>query len=157
LPQTGRCGKLAPVSQHKVVSMSFDPYLHFQGNCAEAMQFYAEMFGATDLQMMRYAEAPGVPAPVTSPDLVIHAQFSVGGRMLMASDFPDGMQGDAQKAVSISHPVPDLATGRAVFDRLAEGGEVIMPFGPTFFSKGFGMLKDRFGTHWMIAGPAADH
>ncbi|MBS0564658.1 MAG: VOC family protein [Proteobacteria bacterium] len=137
--------------------MSFSPYLHFQGNCAQAMQAYAEIFGATDLQIMRYADAPpmtGVPA-AKAPDKVMHSHMTVGGQALMASDFPDHMQGEPQAAVSVSHMVADVARGRAVFDRLAEGGAVIMPFGPTFFSKGFGMVKDRFGTHWMIMGPQA--
>jgi PhnB protein len=46
---------------------------------------------------------------------------------------------------------PDLATARARFDRLAEGGAIIDDFKPTFFSPGFGMVKDRFGTHWIIS------
>lgn len=137
--------------------MSFSPYLHFQGNCAEAMKAYADIFGATDLQIMRYADAPptaGVP-PGGGGDKVMHARLSVGGQSLMASDFPDHMKGDPQAAVSVSHMVQDVAVGKAVFDRLADRGAVIMPFGPTFFSKGFGMVKDRFGTHWMIMGPEA--
>lgn len=49
---------------------------------------------------------------------------------------------------------PDIGTASGWFDRLAEGGAVIQPFGPTFFSPGFGMVKDRFGTHWIISTPA---
>lgn len=138
--------------------MSFSPYLHFQGNCAEAMQAYANIFGAKDLQIMRYKDAPpsaGLPPGSGSSDKVMHAHMTVGGQQLMASDFPDHMAGDPQAGVSVSHSVTDVAQGRAVFDRLADGGSVIMPYGPTFFSKGFGMVKDRFGTHWMIMGPQA--
>lgn len=135
--------------------MGFSPYLHFQGNCAEAMAFYAKVFGATDLSMMRYSEAPpdaGMPAGSTR---IMHAQMTAGGSPLMASDFPDGMAGDPQQAVTISYDVPTVAEGRALFDRLVAGGAPIMPFAQTFWSPGFGMLKDRFGTHWMISAHAA--
>ena len=137
--------------------MSFAPYIHFQGNCADAMKAYADIFGAADLQLMRYSDAPpsaGLPSGDHS-DKVMHSSLSVGGQTLMASDYPDHMKGEPQASVSISHGVSDAAPGKTIFDRLAEGGTIIMPYGPTFFSQGFGMVKDRFGTHWMIMGPEA--
>ncbi|WP_343081552.1 VOC family protein [Ostreiculturibacter nitratireducens] len=130
--------------------MSFTPYIHFDGTCAEAMTFYAGLFGATDLQIMRYSEAPPEAGDVARSDRVMHSQFTVKGAPLMASDFPPGT-GDKQAAVSIMFDVPDATRGAALCDALAEGGSVIMPFGPTFFAPGFGMVKDRFGTHWMIS------
>ncbi|MEI4487643.1 VOC family protein [Frigidibacter sp. MR17.14] len=137
--------------------MSFDPYLHFQGTCAEAMELYRDWFGGT-LTVMRYADAPPGAAPVpegAAGDLVMHAALELDGRVLMASDFPPGW-GEAQKAVTISHAVTDPTAAETLFARmLAEGGEVIMPFAATFFSPGFGMLRDRFGTHWMILVPQA--
>jgi PhnB protein len=132
--------------------MAFVPYIHFRGNCAEAMRFYADVFGAEPPVLMRYSEAPqneGMPAS----DGVMHAELTLGSGKLMASDYPSGMPGDEQKAVSVMHPVADPGAGQRIFDRLAEGGQVVMPFGPTFWSRGFGMVRDRFGTHWMIAAP----
>ena len=101
---------------------------------------------------MRYSDAPpnaGVP-PGAASDKVMHSSLSVGGQMLMASDFPDHMKGEPQAAVSIAHRAADAAAGKAVYDRLAQGGAVVVPYGPAFFSPGFGMVKDRFGTHWLI-------
>jgi PhnB protein len=135
--------------------MSPIPYLHFGGQCAEAMAFYSEVFGATDLQMMRYAEAPEAPPDWKTSDRVIHSQVSLGGGTLMASDFPPG-QGQPQQAVSVMFTAADVAAARAIFARLGDGGAEVMPFGPTFFSPGFGMVKDRFGTHWMISAPMAE-
>jgi PhnB protein len=132
--------------------MSFVPYLMFQGDCAEAMAFYADVFGAGAPMIMRYSDAPEGEAMPAS-DRVMHSEIALGEAKLMASDYPEGMPGDPQQAVSVMHPVPDAEAGRRVFDRLAEGGSVVMPFGPTFWSKGFGMVRDRFGTHWMIAAP----
>ena len=129
--------------------MAFMPYLHFQGNCAEAMAFYADLFGASDLQLMRYSDAPPGSGPSFASDLVMHSQFTAGGAVLMASDFPPGW-GEAQKAVSVMIDPATVPEAQARFDRLVAGGEVVMPFGPTFWSPGFGMVKDRFGTHWII-------
>lgn len=132
--------------------MAFDPYLHFQGNCREAMQTYAEVFGGA-LQLMTYGEAPGATPEGPGADRIMHSTLIVGARSLMASDFPPGMDGEPQQSVSISHEAADEATALGVFDALAAGGAVIMPFSPTFWSDGFGMVKDRFGTHWMISSP----
>ncbi len=128
--------------------MAFMPYIHFSGSCAEAMAFYADIFGGTDMMMMRYDEAPG-GSPGAGSDRIMHAQFNAGGAMLMASDFPPG-KGETQQAMSVMIDPATVTESKRVFDRLSVGGEPTMPFGPTFWSPGFGMLKDRFGTHWII-------
>lgn len=142
-----RIGKLATED-----AMSFDPYIHFQGNCAAAMTAYAEIFAADDLRLMRYAQMSDAPPHLANSNLVMHATLTVGDRVLMGSDFPPDVAGDPQKAVSISHYEPDNAKAKAIFDSLSEGGEEIMAWGETFWAEGFGMVKDRFGTHWMING-----
>jgi PhnB protein len=131
--------------------MATMPYLHFQGTCAEALAFYARVFGGSNLQMMRYADGPEAPEGWRGSDRIMHGQVSIDDGTLMASDFPPGVGGDPQQAVSIMQTAPDVATARARFDALAEGGQVIDPFRPTFFSPGFGMVQDRFGTHWIIS------
>jgi PhnB protein len=132
--------------------MSFDPYIHFTGTCRAAMTAYQAIFGGT-LQLTGYAEAPDATAEAKASDLVMHAQLGVGDRMLLASDFPPGFPGQPQQAVSISHVAASAAEAQRIFDQLAEGGAVVMPFAPTFWSDGFGMVKDRFGTHWMLSAP----
>jgi PhnB protein len=127
------------------------PYIHFQGQCAEALAFYAQVFGGTGLQTMRYADGPGAPEAWKASDRIMHGQVTLFDGTLMASDYPPGVEGDAQRGFSVMQSAPDAATARAVFDRLAEGGTVIDPFKPTFFSPGFGMVRDRFGTAWIIS------
>jgi PhnB protein len=134
------------------VAMSFDPYIHFQGNCRAAMEAYQQVFGG-ELEVMGYADMPDAPPELRVSPLVMHSTLRLGGRSLMASDFPPGEGGDPQAAVSISHEAGTDAEARRIFAALADGGAVIMPFQPTFFSDGFGMVKDRFGTHWMISTP----
>jgi PhnB protein len=101
---------------------------------------------------MRYADAPPGEAPKS--DRVMYADISLGGQMLMASDSPEGT-GAPQSGVSVMHGTADVPTARRIFEALAEGGSVIAPFGPTFWSQGFGMAKDRYGTHWIVSGPPA--
>ena len=132
--------------------MSFDPYIHFQGNCRAALTAYQALLGGT-VEFMGYGDAPGATDDMKASGLVMHATLNLNGRILMASDFPPGFAGDPQKAVTISQIAPDMAEAKRVFAALAEGGEIIADFAPTFWSDGFGMLKDRFGTHWMISAP----
>ena len=127
------------------------PYIHFDGHCAEALTHYADVFGGTDLQMMRYSDAPDMPEAMKDPNRIIHGQVTLGGGVLMASDYPPGMVAEKQAAVSIMQGVGSVASGQAIFDRLADGGTVVQAFGPSFFSPGFGMVTDRFGTHWMLS------
>lgn len=136
--------------------MPTHPYIHFQGQCAQALAFYADVFGGTGLQIMRYAEGPGATPTWTSSDRVMHGQLAIGDGTLMASDFPPGTEGDPQKGFSVMQTAPDVARGKAIFDRLTEGGTIIDAFKPTIFSPGFGMVQDKFGTHWIISTiPAA--
>ncbi len=131
------------------------PYLHFQGDCARALTFYAEVFGGTDLQTMKYADGPEAPTAWKGSDRIMHGQVTLGGGTLMASDYPPGVEGHPQAGFSVMQTAPDVPTARAAFDKLAVGGAVIDAFKPTFFSPGFGMVKDRFGTHWIISAMPA--
>ena len=127
------------------------PYLHFQGDCAQALAFYQTVFHGTNLQMMPYADGPAAPPEWKASKRIMHGQLTIADGTLMASDFPPGTDGDPQQAVSIMQTAPDAPAARAMFDQLATGGAVIQPFAATFFSPGFGMVKDRFGTHWIIS------
>jgi len=132
--------------------MSYDPYIHFQGNCRGAMTAYQTLFGGT-LQMMTYAEAPQAPEAHRDSDRIMHATLTTAGRMLMASDFPPGMEGDPQQALTVSHIAASRDEAVRIFDALSVGGSVTMQFQGTFWSDGFGTVKDRFGTHWMVSAP----
>ena len=89
------------------------PYLHFQGQCADALGFYQQVFGGRDLQIMRYADGPQAPEAWKSSDRIMHGQVALYDGTLMASDYPPGMEGDAQKGFSVMQTAPDVATGRA--------------------------------------------
>lgn len=128
------------------------PYLFFGGRCEEALEFYKQAIGAEIEMVMRYNESPEPPPPGAVPEgyenKVMHASFRVGESLVMASDGcgeAPGFQG-----FSLSIAVETEAQADRVFTALAEGGEVTMPLGKTFWSPRFGMLADRFGIGWMI-------
>ncbi|HEY0712812.1 MAG TPA: VOC family protein [Polyangia bacterium] len=131
----------------------FEPYLTFNGNCAEAMRFYERILGGKIESISTFGETPmGADVPPGAKDQIMHASLIVEGRRLMASDCPPGMpyQGMKGFGVSISYPTP--AAAERIFNAFVEGGEVTMPLQKTFWSEAFGMVTDRFGTPWMISG-----
>ncbi|OIQ67190.1 hypothetical protein GALL_512340 [mine drainage metagenome] len=130
--------------------MSFAPYLAFDGTCREAMTRYAEIFGATDLLIMTAEDAPPEAMDSFPNGRVMHSQISLDGTTLMAADMA-GPAGDApRRGDCVCYTAPSSARGASVFAALAAGGRTDMPFSPTFFSAGFGIVTDRFGTNWMI-------
>jgi PhnB protein len=132
--------------------MAFVPVLQFRGNCAEAMQHYAEIFESYDLRITRYFEAPP-EAGFPPSDRVLQALLRVGTAELSGMDFPAGIDGDPPAGFAVGWEVPDAAEGQRLFARLAVDGFVILPFLPRPWTAGMGMLKDRYGVHWIIGTP----
>jgi PhnB protein len=131
--------------------MLIQPYLIFDGNCAEAFRHYHELLGG-ELQMHRMGDAPGQAGAADEADLIMHARLEVGGQVLMGSDAPEGRR-EPRGSYSISLTADGADEARRIFDGLAQGAKVHMPLSPTFWSPLFGMLEDRFGTRWMVTVP----
>lgn len=130
--------------------MSFAPYLVFPGTAREAMTAYARIFGATDLQIMSFSDAPPGSAPPGNDNGVMHAQFSAGpGAPLLGSDAATGMA-NSSGSPTVFHAASNADRAAQIYEALAEGGTPFMPLSPTFWSPAFGMLRDRWGTTWMI-------
>ena len=126
-------------------------YLFFNTESRAAMTRYGEIFGATP-EIMPFAAIPDedkAHMPGVPDDAVMHAALKVGEGWIYASD--DIMGGSPEMAgCSITVDLPDVARARAVFDALAEHGQIHMEFEKTFWSEGFGTLTDRYGTRWMV-------
>jgi PhnB protein len=139
--------------------MRFTPYLNFDGNCAEAFTFYAKLFQGTIAYQGTFGEMPASedmpPIPESAKNRIMHVHLQIGDQALMGSDAMPGADatcGGYQPAQGlwVSIHAADVAEGQRLFDALAQGGQTVMPFGATFWSPGFGMTKDRFGTPWMV-------
>jgi PhnB protein len=131
-------------------TMSVHPYVFFNGDCAEAFSRYQAILGG-ELQVMRHSDLPdgAEPMPGAQPHHVMHASLTLGDGLLMGSDDPTS-DGGPKVGVAVSYTAPDEQAGRKAFEALAEGGQVTMPFAPTFWSRGFGACNDRFGVPWMV-------
>lgn len=129
----------------------FEPYLSFDGNCADAMRFYERTLGGKIEMMMKFSEAPPERGqPPMQGDSIMHASMTLDGFRLMASDSPPGMAYEPMKGITVSLAYKTAAEGLKVFNALADGGQVVMPFAKTFWADGFGMVVDKFGTPWMV-------
>ncbi|MFY9824203.1 MAG: VOC family protein [Thermoanaerobaculia bacterium] len=135
---------------------NLSPYLFFDGNCADAMRFYERTLGGK-LDLMKASDSPvAAEMPPGSGDRILHARLVLDdGRTLMASDWMASQPYPREKGFSLSLGYPTAAEAQRVFDALAEGGKVNMPFQKTFWADAFGMLEDRFGTPWMVNGQMA--
>jgi len=130
--------------------MPIQPYLTFNGRCEEAIEFYKKALGAEVQMMLRFKESPD--QSMIQPGIeekVMHAALQIGDGVILASDgMCTGQQGF--EGFALSFTVKDEADAGKRFNALADGGQVRMPLGKTFFSPAFGMVQDKFGVGWMI-------
>ena len=128
-----------------------EAYLTFNGNAAEALAFYEKCLDGKILFSMTYAESPmGKDTPDAQKNKIMHATLEARGHKIMASDAPAHIPFEGYKGFSLSVQSKDAKEGEKLFNALAAGGKVTMPYGPTFWAAGFGMLEDKFGVPWMV-------
>lgn len=127
-----------------------DPYLTFGGNCSEAMHFYARVLGGQVEHEQTFGDSPGCEqmGPEVA-DQCMHISVRFGDRVLMGSD-SGGMPFNGRQGISLALMYADVDEGRRIFEALADGGKVVMPFEETFWVEKFGLCEDRFGTSWMV-------
>lgn len=130
------------------------PYLSFNGNCADAARFYEKALKGTLQALLRGADTPMCDEiPEDQRHLIMHACLVLpGGGLLYAGDCPPHMPYEGIKGVSITVDYPTVEEAEEVFNALADGGTVTMPMSPAFWAKRFGMVTDKFGTPWIVAG-----
>ena len=136
--------------------MQVQSYLFFDGRTEEAIEFYKKALGAKVEMLMRFKECPDpMPegaVPPGSENKVMHSSVKIGDTVVMMSD--GGCQNKTKfDGFSLSVSAANPAEAEKVFNALAEGGQVRMPLGKTFFSPRFGMVADKFGVGWMVIVP----
>ena len=130
------------------MASQLNPYITFNGNAREAMEYYKSVFGG-DLTVNTFGEF-GNPDPAIA-DKVMHAMItSPKGYMLMASDSGPGMTITPGNNMSISLSGDPGEGLEDVWDKLADGGSVQVPFEKQMWGDVFGMLTDKYGIQWMI-------
>ena len=135
--------------------MQLNPYLLFNGNCADAFKFYEKCLGGKIVTMMTHEGTPAAEqVPANWREKIIHARMTVGDYVLMGSDAPPDRYAP-MKGFTVSFTADSPADAERIFKALSEKGAVGMPMQQTFFAARFGMVVDQFGTPWMINCEAA--
>jgi PhnB protein len=133
--------------------MAVDIYMNFNGNCREAVEYYAEVFGTEKPEIMTFGETPPDPnfaLPEEAKDLVMHTRLNIRGSNVMFSDVFPGMPFVAGNNISLSFGSKNIDEIKSLFNKLKEGGSVGMDLQETFWSKCYGNLTDKFGIEWQF-------
>lgn len=127
--------------------MKLDIYLNYAGNCEEAFRFYEQHLGGKITMMMRHEDNPRPDLPAGFAKKILHAQIELGGAALMGADIPTA---EPIRSAYVSLTVDSAAEAERVYALLSDNGQIFMKMEETFFAERFAMLRDRFGTSWMI-------
>ncbi|MFL5560503.1 MAG: VOC family protein [Gemmatimonadaceae bacterium] len=130
--------------------MKLFTYLNYGGNCREAFEFYAQHLGGRITMLSTHGEAP---APNNAPEgwknMVLHARIEIGGTTIFGADVPpDRFQ--PMRSAYLSLTLDSTAEAERIYALLTKGGQIFMPMAETFFAYRFAMLRDSFGTSWML-------
>ena len=130
-----------------------EPYLNFNGNCREAMEFYQKIFGGK-LDISTFGEF-NKEMPEDQKNGVMHSTLTSDGLTFMASDGMPGKKVVFGDSVNMSIAGQDETKLTELFNGLADGGSVIIPLAKQVWGDTFGMLTDKFGIHWLVNISAA--
>ncbi|MBD8488641.1 VOC family protein [Echinicola sp. CAU 1574] len=133
--------------------INISPYLSFDGNCEEALNFYQSCFGG-DTFLMRFQDGPMKDQfPESQQSLIMHGEMKNENFTIMATD----MQGPAghQPGNDMSNILTfdDESLLRKCFALLSAGGTVLEPVGQQFWGDIFGELRDKYGKKWKMLLP----
>ncbi len=133
--------------------MQLHTYLNYGGNCEDAFKFYETHLGGRITMLMRHGEQPdATQVPAGWANAVLHARMDLGGTELLGADIPpDRFQPIRSAYLSLTLDSDHEAD--RVFTLLSDGGQIFMPMQETFYATRFAMLRDRFGTSWMLLHP----
>jgi PhnB protein len=139
---------LSVTNKELAMASRLNPYISFNGNARQAMEFYKDVFGG-ELNMNTFGEFGQPDSP--DADKIMHAQLEApNGFTLMASDTPQGMSYNPGDTMTVSLSGDDAADLRGYWDKLAAAGKVTMPLEKQMWGDEFGMVVDQFGTPWMV-------
>lgn len=132
-----------------MAGLKLNPYVARDGDTRQMLEFYHSLLGGK-LDLQTYGESP-MPAPDSHKNRILHGRLDVDGITIMAADAPPDMPlSSTHSNVSLSLTGSDEEKLRRVFDGLGQGGKVTMPMEKQFWGDMFGMVDDKYGTHWMV-------
>ena len=127
--------------------MQLDIYVNYRGNCEEAFRFYEQHLGGRITGIVRHGEQPNPNVPADWKDKIVHARLELGGTVVMGADIP---QAESMRSAYLSLLLDQEEEAERVYALLANGGQIFMKMEKTQFANRFAMLRDKFGTSWML-------
>ncbi len=130
--------------------MTLLPYITFNGNCEEALTFYASCFKGEITGLNRYEGSP-IPVPENYKNKIMHGEMHFENNSIAACDAQPGSGVTEGTNFSLLINVVEVFVLNEVFNNLAQGGTITMPLQDTFWGARFGMITDKFGIRWMFS------
>jgi PhnB protein len=127
-------------------SIKVDMYVNYPGHCEKAFQFYEQHLGGK-ITMMNVHQQPPPNFPKEWKSPILHARMEIGGITLMGADVPHA---EPMRSAYLTIRVDTPEKAEDLYKLLSSDGEVFMKMDKTFFANRFAMLRDKFGTSWMI-------
>jgi PhnB protein len=127
--------------------MKLDIYVNYRGNCEEAFQFYETHVSGKITGLVRHQDQPNPNLPAEWGNKVLHARIDIGGTQLMGADIPTA---EAMRSAYLALSLASEAEAERVYGILIDGGQIFMKMEKTPFANRFAMLRDKFGTSWML-------
>lgn len=130
--------------------MKLYTYLNYGGNCRQAFEFYVEHLGGRITAITTHGEQPeSGRVPPDWKNAVLHARLEIGHTILLGADIPPE-HFQPMRSAYLTLMVDTVEEVERIYGLLSEGGQIFMPMEETFFARRFAMLRDRFGTSWML-------
>lgn len=127
--------------------MRLDIYLNYRGNCEQAFRFYEQHLGGSITGLVRHGEQPNPAVPSDWKEKILHARIEISTTVLMGADIP---QSEPMRSAYLTLTLDSEADAERVYGLLTDGGEIYMKMEQTPFANRFAMLRDKFGTSWML-------
>jgi PhnB protein len=127
--------------------MRLDTYVNYPGNCEEAFRFYEKHLGGKITGIAHHGGQPNPSIPADWKDKVLHARIEIGTMVLMGADIPHA---EPMRSAYLTLTVDEEQDAERIYALLTDGGEIFMKMEKMPFANRFAMLRDRFGTSWMI-------
>jgi PhnB protein len=129
--------------------IQLDMYVNYPGNCKQAFRFYEQHLGGKITMMMTHEQTPdqGNSLPVDWKKAILHARIEIGNTTLMGADIPNA---EPMRSAYLTLRLKSSKEAENIYDLLSDGGHIFMKMEETFFASRFAMLRDKFGTSWML-------
>lgn len=128
--------------------MKLDIYVNYKGVCEQAFRFYEKHLGGKIIMMSTFSEMPDASSiPEERKNDILHARMEIGGAVLMGADIPNA---EPMRSAYLTLTLDSAAEAEKLYALLSDGGEIFMKMEETFFASRFAMLRDKFGTSWML-------